>query len=667
MIISLSPPAILSQDGKNPMLQLANENPLGIKIKETTKQEEIRITDDKPKAFKPTKSTTTTTTTPHSTTTITEISNEDAVAQSESSTTKKTVIEDTNQTNTNESNDYMDDGITFEENEQNDTSPPTKAFSDDEVEPELLLTNADTNTIGDETSNKSVRQTIENSTNGDIEQSSSENVSEVLLSSTTESGIEANTSEVFTSSTENDDENSFVMSSTPQNFVIIRQGGKTESFQIGGIEGLQRVEELENSQEDGSDLNPLIGELGLLSGINENIYLSSTTEENSSEMSSSTVSSENFDDNVTVAIPTDRKLDSTFQLNDSSIENLTNNSIEVSTSGDYSTERVYGTVFYGEESSTASPSSEEVFDTIFYGSSVDSIDSSSTTLEPDFSSSTTEVSTTKATESTIVKSSSTEPCLETSSRFTFEDEESPMAENPEFPYIPDDLSIHCKEIEEEEKRRMPSHVNAEEFSSSAEGINEKPAINVLNEQSSTLGPFDGEMKQSHEMGVIEARAPGEPLLIPEWERTTTTKTITEENTTVGVKETTDTKAALVLADENAIKKTTNDTIVIEKTDSSSEEMYGKKEPTTQRSTTKGYTNNDESSESSTQSSEFNMSTSTVEGVSPKDDAESIKLSEDADGDDLSYSASYEAPSLQFIPDSFQEYMRAMSKMNGWPA
>lgn len=179
----------IHKDENTPLLNFANENPLGIKIIEITKPEEIRITDDKPKAFIPKFATTTTTTT---TTTaqspkieeVTKIQTTESslMAFSESTrtdsptitstatATKKAVdFEDLNQSvnsNEREIHDYMDDG-TIDDDKMSGVAaaPPTKPTVktvDGEVESELLLTGADSNTIGDETSNKSVRQTVEN-------------------------------------------------------------------------------------------------------------------------------------------------------------------------------------------------------------------------------------------------------------------------------------------------------------------------------------------------------------------------------------------------------------------------------------------------------------------------------------------------------------------------
>lgn len=181
----------IHKDENTPLLNFANENPLGIKIIEITKPEEIRITDDKPKAFIPKFATTTTTTTTAQSPKIEEVTKtqtteSSSIAFSESTTTdspttttptrttstKKAVdFEDSNQSvnsNEREIHDYMDDGTIVDDKIPGvAAAPPTKPPTiektvDGEVEPELSLAGADSNTIGDESSNKSVRQTVEN-------------------------------------------------------------------------------------------------------------------------------------------------------------------------------------------------------------------------------------------------------------------------------------------------------------------------------------------------------------------------------------------------------------------------------------------------------------------------------------------------------------------------
>lgn len=542
---------------KNQTIQFANDNPLGIKIKETTKPEEIRITDDKPKPFKPTKSTTTptstttTTTASTTTTTITE-SNKDSSTTELTSTTvlnndavtesaKKISIEDLN-VNTQENVDYlMDDGTRSDDNVSSDTfAPSTKATTvSGEVEPEIFLVNADTNSLNDESSNKSVRQALDNATANYSEQSS-ESTSEISLSSTTENEIESSSTEIsLTSTSSNDEKIDLSMSSTPKNVVIVRQDGKTESFQVFGTDGLQRVEELEivsstteNSIEENSDSSSELSTLGSVTVAN-----AENSQEKSLEDQTSHEKTENFDKD-TPNVPTNKKnLDSTLESSseNSPVENVTPSDLTTENTSDNSfvSEQVFETFFYTEDNSkektTASPLNSEPFETKFYEASSDdgfSV-SSTTTFDADSFSSSSDipVSTTPSIQVTseavpVFRSTSTGPCVETSSR-TFEDEESTLVENPEFPYIPDDLTIHCKEAEEDEKRRIPSKVVVEDVSSTTIGILEhisvanKENAKLINGGSTTVGPPTEETKQSQETDSGKAlMAPGEPFLVP---------------------------------------------------------------------------------------------------------------------------------------------------------
>lgn len=631
-------------------MQFANENPLGIKIKEITKPEEIRITDDKPKAFKPTKSTTTTTTTVAPSTmslATTEALIDGTSTQHEQTSTKQMFIEDSNPQI--ESEDYMDDGTILSENAGDIASPSTDTF--EVVEPELTLVNADANTIGDATSSKNVRQTIESSTNRlDVEQSP-ENVSE-LFSSTTDSGIEIN-GEV---STPNSDFGE-VVSSTP-NIVVVKQGGKTKSFQISGIEGLQRVDVTENSQADSNE-SPIHNEGSDTSG--------STTEDFGNDFSSTTVSLEKLDDATEIASV--RNLNQDFHSNEDKQEGSTRSSNEASTSSseqpsesssDISSSST--TPATGDDSSTGSSTVDP-----FMGSTVDSIDTSSTTPESvslnspidDGISSSTEQSssTTPASQESTpqARSSSIEPCAESSSRSTLEDDETTNAENPEYPYIPDDFSIHCKQIEEEERR----HQHSEESSSSKTETIERSTATVeassvanVEQHSTTQGPLhdDDMMKESHKLDEVKSRAPGEPHLVPEWERATTAKPLIENNTGLQLIVSTTSGFLEQIKADNETTTKQND-----KADLSSEESYGNKEPTTERSTTQGYKDSIESDSISSISS-TEVDTSTLEQVSPKDDAESIKLI--ADGPNESIKSAF-----RFIPDLFGDYIRVVYEMN----
>ncbi|XP_031623752.1 flocculation protein FLO11 [Contarinia nasturtii] len=690
---------------KNPMLQLANDNPLGIKIKEITKPEEIRITDDKPKPYNPFKSTTTTTTTASipttaestveaitkflsttetsSTSTISSISTELPRDSYESSTV------DTNQSSgEHESRDYMDDGVLGDDRLSSSDAPPTKASAKGEVEPQLLLVSADSNTIGDDVGNKSVRQTTENSTNDGIDQSS-ESSSEFFSSTTTDNPFQSSTSTFSESpSTENNGgEEIDLVSSTPKNLVVVRHGGKTESFHISGVDELQRVEELdvissttENSQEIGDSAIKLTNdEFNLTVDSNEG----KSSEELVMDGSSTTTGTpELFDDNDTVSWKINKNLENTLNSSESSTE--PNNSIESSTQGVEnsseilsSAEHVYGTVYYPEEKSTVSPSSEEAIDTVFYSTTEGPFDASSSTTdnldansssEPNFTSTT--LAPVTAEPLSTPKSTTTESFSGSTSRFSYEDEES-ILENPEYPPIPDDLSLTHKD-DEEEKRRLPNKAEENISSSTSGPCQECDADALKSVELSTRGPSLENIKLSHKIDNVESRAPGEPHLIPEWERTTTTTEKMEESTTLGPND--------MITGANDISKTTifdklpvagtkvNKSEALTNIETlpnvvDSEEKYGNKEPTTERPTTKGYANFDseEGSAASSAKSEFDNST----GTSPKDDAESIKLnSSSSDENTNEQYSSLEEPS--FIPKSFQNYWRFIEK-NGWSA
>lgn len=493
--------------------------------------------------------------------------------------------------------------------------------------------------------------------------------------------------EVSTTSTENDEVVAMAVTHMPKNIVIVWQGGKTESFHILGTDGLQRVEELdvlgsttEGGQEDISEIATQSSEQSSVETVT-NEPLHSTTEEPSSSESSS-VLGESFEDDHTVAIAVDKKLDNTLQTNESITENLTNNSIEVSTPSETVTENiseeVHETVFYAEENdkSTEPTSYDEPIDNSSHGPTENGKDGSSTTeAASDYSSSTFDssgystteqstIATTTVTESTTTtpRSSSVEPCVEPVSRS--EDEESTLAENPEFPYIPDDLSIHCKQIEEEEKRRLPS----KEFHSSTVSNNNKreSLIGLASSEISTISPSDKEIKNSHEMVSLEGRAPGEPLLIPEWERNTTESSLSMESNASGENQTNDIHKTSIW-DRYSIeisKENRSESESVEKLTSSSEEKYGNKEPTTARQTTKKYADVIENEDEENVSISSEQSTSTDDTLSPKNDAESIKFN--SEGESSAPIASYEGPSFKFIDLAIKDSWRTWAKENNWP-
>lgn len=637
----------------NLTVQFAETNPLGIKIKEITKPEEIRITDDKPKPFVPTKSTTPATTTT-TTTTTTEGGAKEVTTESTTELTSTTTVRSDAVTESAkalsigdlippETVDYMDDGTTVEDSALGVIAPPTKATEDGEVEPEVFLTNADSNTIGDESSNKSVRQTTQNSTE---DEQTSENVSESFVSSTTENEIESNATDGYATSTENDE--SVVLSSTPKNVVFVRQDGKMEFLQVFGADGLERGDLL-----DVASSTTESGDSFLQSVEQSTLSVSSTTEDFSSKLTTEATSSEkgeSFDD----AAASSKTLDNKLQLNDSSMESTTTDSQNEAKveSSSLLTDTIFETRSYSGETSddktTAPPSIPLEFETKYY-EPVDDVESQSMSSSSEISIST-PVSLDVTSESVpVVASSSVEPQIETSSQNIEEEEINTPLDNPERPHLPDDLSIHPAELQEDELKARPSKV-VEEIVPTTFG----PAISL-----SAAGTRSGEISTTIAPPLETGRlAPGEPLLIPEWERSTTEKAIIRENgvsTTVGPQQ----------GETNVINKTTIfDKVVLLATEvnktneklasSSSSEEDGRKEPTTERPTTKGYTDIDDSEYSATSSA------SSLE-VSPKDDAESIKVAESAESEPT-HAESYKPQPMKFFEDSFKSYFNALPKV-----
>lgn len=687
-----------SNNDRDSIMQLANENPLGIKIKEITKPEEIRITDDKPKPFNPFKSTTTSTTsttTIASTTASLEVTTEtESKAATESSTialtteslkeSKELSTEDTNQSPNLGEQEVLDNGVSIDNNSSDAPSPPppVKAF----VEPETLLSSgADSNSISDDASNKNVRQIVEHSTSGsDIDQFSEVND----FSSTTELSTDS-VVQYDASTTERGEEGDLTSSSTPQNVFFFRQGGKTEPFHISGTDGLIRVEELEidvssttenensnfNQESTPRDIETSSGD-GMPSGSSEFPSMESSTP--------TTSEPETLDETGTISL--EKQLDSALSSNATGIDNLSNNSIEVSTLDDglesssefASSERVYQTIYYrsDEKLSTASPLDETPFETNYYPpSSTEDSSESSSTIDPESSSSTTssgEYSTTD--QSTTFASTESLSTAKPTDSFDEEQDATPDT-NPYYPVdIPVDVSIHQKVNEQDDKRRLPSKVLDDAISSSTQGptCDDCDDIDKIEkESSSTQGPSDQEVKKSHENDVIESRVPGEPSLIPEWERNTTEKmSVTEASTTVGPPNDTEINALnkTVASNENNVESVNKSAALMLETTVApvdSEEMYGRKEPTTARTTTKSYANVNDSDDTSSPSSEQQLENSTTDGALPDDDAESIKLTSSASDDDDTNESYEQRPLKLNVPDSIQNYWRYVSKVNGW--
>lgn len=113
------------------------------------------------------------------------------------------------------------------------------------------------------------------------------------------------------------------------------------------------------------------------------------------------------------------------------------------------------------------------------------------------------------------------------------------------------------------------------------------------------------------------------------------------------------KVVLTPINATEANKTTTDVKPIN--DISSEEQYGHKEPTTERSTTKGYTDID---------NDYSSTISSDDGqVSPKDEVESIKVSDDTSMDaSLTSQDVYEAKPVNFFSGALQDWARALPKV-----
>lgn len=680
----------VSSHDRDSIMQLANENPLRITIKEITKPEEIRITDDKPKPFNPFKSTTTTSTTA-ATTTATATANiasttavsldvtteTDVKPSTETSTitittetlkeSKELSTEDPNPLNRGE-NDYVDNGVSIDNN-SSDAPPTVKAA----VEPEVLSNSGtDSNSIADDASNKNVRQTVEHSTSSDIDPFSDVN----YISSTTEMATEASSTPSDASTTENGEEFDLVASSTPRNVVVVRHGGKTESFHVTGTDGLERVEEEVEMEASSTTENN-----------SQEISTSTNGNGRSGEMTSAEVSTigepEPFDDTTgSVVLAIEKKFDKTLNAND-----LSNNSIEVSTLDDGTldsasefapSEKIYETVYYESEeiSSTASPSDDGPSEAINFSSTEDTSDSSSTTEQSAdiLSSTTTANDAFSTTDQSTASAVTTEAPSSTKGTVTYEDDqEVTLGENPSYPYIPDDVSIHHKEVTEPKYELPPPKVSDETFVSSTAGPACAECGIKIVEVSSTQAPPEEEQRSEI---VVQPRVSEANLIISEDERSTTEKaTIIEPSTTLGPNDANsgENKTATVPNESSVAKAAQNAALMLETTVASidSDEKYGRKEPTTERSTTKGYAkdfNDDDSSDNLSSSaldssSSSDNSTEWKDKASPKDDAVPIKIDSSANVDDDDDTNK----SLEFKPqtNSLLNHFRNLNQVNNW--
>lgn len=391
----------------------------GIKIKEITKPEEIRITDDKPKVFKQAKTPTAqipigkelTTSGPPS-----------LVTASMESTTAK----------------FTDDSTTV-------LNEKDELFTEENLKME-----------SSESTTRDYSKTIESSTvsasTGSGEKHEIEATTEFSSTTSTQAPNDVTTINVLETHKKGEDAAAIDELSTTKGpeitselsiNVVVEHSGRNQSITVVGAAGLQRGDESESGSTT-IEPPPSSNNTELLSVKNE------TSDINRSE--------ENFDE-----FPASNS-------SDSSERNETANSMENA----YSNEEP-SSVGLSDESlnstTTKYPLDDKVYDTVFHESTnVTSDERSSSTVQPN-------------------------------------DEELEVERdiNPEFPHIPDDLSIHSAHMTEDalhEKRPLP-----EKLVSST--------ISIFDEDLHLVG---SSTPGADAIERIEERSPGEPYLVPEWER-----------------------------------------------------------------------------------------------------------------------------------------------------
>lgn len=684
------------------------DNPLGIKIKEITKPEEIRITDDKPKLFKPP-----TKAIPSSKELVNPTPQPTALPSPTPTPITPTneihsMSEDTNRVN--ESNESTSKEIAHSEEENisvsGDTTEKIESYfgSGDSEIPSLHLGISDENTLGDGFSNKNVRQAVKNT-------SDPENGSETTEDIKKEIGDGMSTS---SATTESYPTNSSIAESSVvrvgNDVVIVKD---SVNITLKGAAGLQQGEDIENDETRKHD----VGDTTIVTIITEADNTKSLQTENgvsspqSQEVVTTEVSSSLGDTLASAELVSDSSSDELSGNGKRKLligspgkkslkpkDNKNSDSYEVVEPDGLLTENV-------KSSSTEKPlnSLDQVFETVFYyntnkplvyeptyyGITVDSFEGSSSPFDDDQYSSTSE----PAPAGGVSLESTASPSVESSSHHIIEEEENSNNndKNIEFPELPEDVSIHKTVIEE---RRISGKIITEEAYSTTVGPDDNANVisfnSVLHEtvskassgdSSTTVGPLDlikaepdnadsetvrmeslssvdvsehssttsgpeeslrntedTSVKESHKIDNIQERSPGEPHLIPEWERTTTEIV---ETTVFNIEDAT--------KPQSNSSTTANELEKIEEVKVSNELSSGEQNSQKKVSTT------EKSIAANGSESELESSSSSTEHYVPDDDAESIKF-RDSNEDNIFEMKFIEKPAFNgfdFINDFFK--------------
>lgn len=556
---STTTPTTTAQPDDQPI----NDNPLGIKIKEITKPEEIRITDDKPKLFKP----------PARTTSLVIADASTSTAPTVIESHPDDIIEEEDVASGNSSGDFVDlDNLDIIAPES-----PTNANHEsiDDLSSFVEVDGNGDNDTEHENGNKSIRQTAEPllEADGDLSASAASTSSSVAQS---EVIISDKLLEMPASSTEggSGDDSATMWSSTAASFVdtasttevsseapretgqLIYINGKP--FQLRETDGLTRGNDDEEEPKAGRKTTNI-----QLDNVFATTTAASTSDENDMLASSSmsTLEASGNSDMVFDAVyyepvteaPTDLSSE-IFETLDRTGSSESSNSVEKKqTSHEFidvpltgSSPPTIGQAFDGSGSSEApsvytdEPDVEgsTAFETSSPVASTTPADSASisSSSPADFSTDTSSVTTTAP--ATSDEPTSVAPVVqnETTSASSGTVNNNDDDKNREFPEQSDDYSLHSQQMQYEggdakslreqtlaaqtaERSALTS--DAEEHDDVAAALRVIPiARRADGTEASTT---DDDLVQPSSYADVQERSPGEPYLVPEWERNATTE------------------------------------------------------------------------------------------------------------------------------------------------
>lgn len=467
----------------------SSDNPIGIKIKEITKPEEIRITDDRPKVFKTIKSS-------------------EAMAPITSSAllnSQETVIEPEHQppivTNPDEMSEIQAE--IEPEIEQHST------FSfDDSADQPIQLESTDINTLGHvSTGPKIVRQTdigIEDGMDTTISPFSSENeIRDEILTTKSE-----HVTDGPIESTASVQHNTSVLQ-VGDSVVIFDRSGQSQSIPLR-VAGLQRGEDTYDEEDERKEVR-----------ITEESMRHSTEEPQTSSLDpmyehSTTTTTEVFEvyyyePQYSTSLSLDFPIGDVSGDGSGELDNIVASTEKLPEDND--TSSGYSPIDTFTDPMLAQPSTVDERTLIY-------LEGSPSTSE--------EISTNLDSFDTSTSSSQFYPSESTTTTTTTDAYDEQHDQNINFPHITDDLSIHGSRLEDrmedEDKLRVNSRVVESELDK-IEVVRVEPleqnVIRTNDDSSSTLAPPES-VNESTNFKDVEGRSPGEPLLIPEWERNHTT-------------------------------------------------------------------------------------------------------------------------------------------------